>query len=66
MANEFRFYVLGLIFLVVGLISCVVAVMVGPLLILGPVGAICVVWGAALMDAVSWRDIRDYVRGVFH
>jgi len=66
MADSFRFYVLGLVSFSIGLTACVMTVMQGPLLILGPAGFLCVVWGAALMEGVTWQDLKEYVRPVFH
>ena len=66
MAESFRFYVLGLCYFVVGLLAVICGLLGGAVLILALPGAAMVVLGAALMEGVTWRDLKEYVRPLFH
>jgi len=61
MAGEFHFYVLGLVFFSGGLAMCCLAVMRGLLLIPGLTGLVFVIWGAFLVEGVTWKDFKDWL-----
>ena len=50
----------------VGLLAVICGLLGGTVLIVALPGAVMVVLGAALMEGVTWQDLKEYVRPVFH
>jgi hypothetical protein len=65
MSESLGFYVYGLFWFCLGLAAFTISVIsVSLFFFLGPAGILFSLYGAALMEGISWKEIKDYVRAL--